>query len=64
MISLAEIIFVAVLIGFLVLIAIFFRLMVEDWDAVEIDVDELERLKSFILTNEFKLTGRKRSFRR
>ena len=45
MISLAYMIFVAVVAGFLALIATFLRLLVEDWEAVEIDVDELERLE-------------------
>ena len=61
MILLACIIFVAVLTGFLALIATFLRLLVEDWKAVEIDVDELERLEEFIPTNAFNLTGRKKS---
>jgi len=45
MISLAYMIFVAVVAGFLALIATFLRLMVEDWEAVEIDEDEIERLE-------------------
>jgi hypothetical protein len=63
MILLACIIFVAVLTGFLALIATFLRLLVEDWEAVEIDADELERLEEFMPTNAFNLTGRGRSSR-
>jgi hypothetical protein len=45
MISLAYMILIAVVAGSLALIATFLRLMVEDWEAVEIDEDELERLE-------------------
>ena len=45
MISLAHMIFVAVVAGFVALIATFLRLMVEDWEAVEIDLDELQGLE-------------------
>jgi hypothetical protein len=45
MILLAYMILIAAVAGFLALIAAFLRLMVEDWEAVEIDEDELERLE-------------------
>ena len=45
MISLTSIILIAAVAGSLTLIATFLRLMVEDWEAVEIDEDEIERLE-------------------
>ena len=45
MMSLSYMILIAVIAGFLALIATFLRLLVEDWEAVEIDEDELERLE-------------------
>ena len=45
MISLAYMTLVAVVAGFLALIGTILRLMAEDWEAVEIDVGEIERLE-------------------
>jgi hypothetical protein len=42
MIFLAKIILIATLIGCLIMIAIFLRLMLEDSEAIEIDIDESE----------------------
>ena len=45
MISLAYMILIAVVAGSLALIPRLLRLMVKDWETVEIDVDELGRLE-------------------
>jgi hypothetical protein len=45
MISLAYMILIAVAAGFLALIGTILRLMAEDWEAVDIDVGEVERLE-------------------
>jgi hypothetical protein len=62
MISLTYIILIAAVAGFLALMAAFLRLMVEDWEAVEIDEDELESPDSSIPAQECTLTGGKKSF--
>jgi hypothetical protein len=52
MIFLAKIILIVTLIGCLIIIAIFLRLMVEDSEAIEIDIDESEQPESSIPRDE------------
>jgi hypothetical protein len=52
MIFLVKIVLIAALIGCLIIIAVFVRLMLEDSEAIEIDTDESKEPESIISRNE------------
>jgi hypothetical protein len=61
MISPAGAILLALLIGCIMVIAMFLRLMWEDGEAVEISIDEIEESDAFAPVNKQQETGGKRS---